>query len=99
MRSWTAGVISGAEGPSGAGASGDGIGGNAGVCIGRKVTLVVLRCVDIRRWAVLSIDALLIVVLVVLELVSCLWVRQPSIIGRNRPMAAMRMIFVFFIVL
>ena len=37
-------------------------------------------------------------VLLVLELVSCLWVRQPSIIGRNRPMAAMRVIFVFFIV-
>ena len=46
----------------------------------------------------LSIDALLIMVLLVLELVSCLWVRQPSIIGRNRPMAAMRVIFVFFIV-
>jgi hypothetical protein len=34
--------------------------------------LVVRRWVDIRRWAALSIDALLIWVLLVLELVSCL---------------------------
>ena len=32
----------------GAWVSGDGIGGNAGVCIGRNVMLVVFRWVDIR---------------------------------------------------
>ena len=32
----------------GEGASGDGIGGNAGVCIGRNVMVVVFRWVDIR---------------------------------------------------
>ena len=37
MRSW-----------AGAGASGDGIGGNAGVCIGRNVMVVVFRWVNIR---------------------------------------------------
>jgi hypothetical protein len=98
MISWTAGVISGAAGPSGAGASGDGIGGNAGVCIGRKVMLVVFWWVDIRRWAVLSIDALLMVVDVVCELLVCLVLRQLSIIGRNRPMATVRVMFVFFMV-
>ena len=37
MRSW-----------DGAWASGDGIGGNVGVCIGRNVMVVVFRWVDIR---------------------------------------------------
>ena len=45
MRSW-----------DGAWASGDGIGGNAGVCIGRNVMVVVFRWVDIRCWTVLSIS-------------------------------------------
>ena len=40
----------------GEGASGDGIGGNAGVCIGRNVMVVVFRWVDIRCWVVLSIS-------------------------------------------
>ena len=98
MRSWTAGVISGAAGLSGAWASGKGIIGNAGVCIGRKVMLVVRWWVDIRRWAVLSIEAVVMVVLLVLELVNCLLVRQLSIIGRNKPMATMMVMFVFFMV-
>ena len=40
----------------GEGASGDGIGGNVGVCIGRNVMVVVFRWVDIRCWVVLSIS-------------------------------------------
>ena len=60
--------------------------------------LVVFWCLDIRCWAVLSIDAPLMVVDVVCELLVCLVLRQLSIIGRNRPMATMMVIFVFFIV-
>lgn len=45
MRSW-----------DGAWTSGAGFGGNAGVCIGRNVMVVVFRWVDIRCWAVLSIS-------------------------------------------
>ena len=60
--------------------------------------LVVRRWVDIRRWAVVSIEAVVMVVLAVLELESCLLVRQLSIIGKNRPMDTMMVIFLFFIV-
>ena len=56
-----------------------GTGGNAGVCIGRKVMLVVFRCVDIRRWAALSMEAAVMVVDVVCELLVCLVLRQLSL--------------------
>ena len=63
----------------GAGASGDGIRGKAGVCIGRNVMVVVLRWEDIRCWALLSIEAAVMVVVFCCEVVSCLFVRQADI--------------------
>ena len=60
--------------------------------------LVVFRCVDIRRWAALSMEAAVMVVDVVCELLVCLVLRQLSIIGRNRPMTTKMVRFVFFIV-
>lgn len=80
------------------GASGVGNGGNAGVCIGSTVIRVVRWCWDIRRWAALSIEALLIMVLLVLELVSCLWVRQAVASIMIVASDTIRGMFVFFMV-
>lgn len=77
MRSW-----------DGAWASGVCIGGNVGVCIGRNVMVVVFRWVDIRCWAVLSIVALLVMVLVVWVLEMSLVLRQADI--RSMITAVMR---------
>ena len=64
---------------AGAWASGDCIGGNTGVCIGRNVTVVVFRWVDIRCCAALSIEAAVMVVVFCCEVVSCLFERQADI--------------------
>lgn len=60
--------------------------------------LVVLWCCDIRRCAMLSIDALLMVVL--LELLLACWrvLRQAVAIGRRMARDTMRVMFVFFMV-
>ena len=63
----------------GAGASGDGIGGNVGVCIGRNVMVVVFRWVDIRCWVVLSISFWEMDVAVDWAVVMCLVLWQAGI--------------------
>ena len=63
----------------GAWVSGDGIGGNAGVCIGRNVMLVVFRWVDIRCWVVLSISFWDMDVAVDWAVVMCLVLWQADI--------------------
>ena len=62
-----------------AGASGDGIEGNAGVCIGRNVMVVVFRWVDIRCWVVLSISFWEMDVAVDWAVVMCLVLWQAGI--------------------
>lgn len=83
---------------AGAWASVLGRGFRPGVCIGSTVMVVVLRCCDIRRCAMLSIDALLIVVLLEVLLVCWRVLRQAVAIGRRMARDTMRVMFVFFMV-
>lgn len=69
-----------------------------GVYIGRKVIVVVFRWAAIRRFAMLSVWAAVIVVLVCWVLLCWREVRQLSIIGRMIPSAMRDVMFVFFIV-
>ena len=87
MRSWT-----------GACASVLGAGLSPGVCIGSTVILVVLRCCNIRRFAMLSAVVVLMVVLLELLLVCWRVLRQAVTTGRRMAIRRVMEIFVFFIV-
>ena len=81
------GVISGAAGL-----------GNAGVCIGRKVMVVVAFLLFRMLWAVLSIDCIRLLEMVDWVLLICFALRQAVVIRSMMAMATMWGMFVFFMV-
>ena len=86
-RSWT-----------GAGASGAAGLGNAGVCIGRKVMVVVVLLLFRMDCMVLSIDCIRLLEMVDWVLLICLVERQAVVIRSMMVMATMWGMFVFFMV-
>ena len=86
-RSWTGAGTSGAEGP-----------GNAGVCIGRKVMVVVVFRVFRMLFARLSIDWVVMLEDVDWVLLICFMLRQLMVIRSIMAMATMWGMFVFFMV-
>ena len=81
------GVISGAAGL-----------GYTGVCIGRKVMVVVLFRVFRMLWAVLSIDCIRLLEMVDWVLLICLLLRQDMVIRSMMAIDTVRVMFVFFMV-
>jgi len=72
---------------------------NAGVCIGRKVMVVVVFRVFRMLCTALSIDCVKLLEMVDWVLLVCLVERQLMVIRSMMVMATMRVVFVFFMVL
>ena len=72
--------------------------GNAGVCIGRKVMVVVVFRVFRMVWAVLSIDWVLMLEMDCWVLLICLVERQAVVIRSMMAIVTARVMFVFFMV-
>ena len=81
------GVISGAAGL-----------GNAGVCIGRMVMVVVVFRVFRMDFARLSIDCFRVLLVVDWVLLICFVLRQDMVIRRRMAIDTVRVMFVFFMV-